>query len=90
MRGPVFRHAASRRLTAATLSAPSDVLQTRMQSGKQQLGVLGSVQAIWTTEGAAGFFRGWSVSVARLVPTVILGSLIYENARQFLGLKYLR
>ena len=77
-------------LTAATLSAPSDVLQTRMQSGKQQLGVLGSVQAIWTTEGAAGFFRGWSVSVARLVPTVILGSLIYENARQFLGLKYLR
>jgi len=77
-------------LTAATLAAPSDVMQTRMQSAKQQMGVLGSAQAIWGAEGAAGFFRGWSVSVARLVPTVIVGSLIYENARRLLGLSYLR
>ena len=77
---------------AATLSAPADVLQTRMQSSRHRtsFGVLGSANAVLRNEGAAGFFRGWSVSVARLVPTVIVGSLIYERARRLLGLSYLR
>ena len=111
---------------AATLSAPADVLQTRMQSHKGGGGgggagggagggggggggrggkggkgantphtppspaVLSSARAIWAADGVSGFFRGWSVSVMRLVPTVIFGSLIYEQSRRLLGLGYTR
>ena len=39
--------------------------------------------------GLRGLFRGWSVSVARLVPTFVVGSTIYEQSRRALGLAYL-
>ena len=85
-------------ICAATLSAPADVLQTRMQmsqrmatdGGSKTSGALTCVREIMRAPDGPilGFFRGWTVSVARLIPTFVCGSIIYEQARAFLGLPY--
>lgn len=74
---------------AATLSAPADVVQTRMQMSGGQ-GALACVRSIATGPDGPllGFFRGWGVSVARLMPTFVCGMTIYEQARVALGLRY--
>lgn len=75
---------------AATASAPADVLQTRMQSNSsgQSGGAVRCASAIFRADGIPGFFRGWTISVARLVPTFIVGSTIFEQARALMGLPY--
>ena len=77
---------------AATLAAPADALQTRVQSAAagEQSTLLGSAAALVRAEGAMGLMRGWGVNVARLVPTFIVGATIYEQARRGLGLGYLK
>jgi hypothetical protein len=74
-------------VAAATLSAPADVLQTRLQSGSSA-GPLQCVADVWRADGPFGFYRGWSVNCLRLVPTFIVGSVIYEQVRKLLGLGY--
>ena len=76
---------------AATLSAPADVLQTRIQtvgSGSPS-SMLSAALALRNDEGVVGFFRGWRISTARMVPTFIVGSMVYEQMRKALGLSYL-
>ena len=79
-------------LSAATLSAPADVVTTHMQSraaAHAAPSISGSAREILKAGGLRGLFRGWSVSVARLVPTFVVGSTIYEQSRRALGLAYL-
>ena len=76
-------------LCAATFAAPADVLQTKVMAGGGAGGVLGCAAAIRNAEGLAGFFRGWTMSFARLLPTFAVGSTIYEQCRLLLGLRYL-
>jgi len=75
--------------SAATLSAPADVVQTRMQSAAQHQTVLSTIGAIAREGGARAFYRGWGLSVARLVPTFIVGTAIFEQVRRAMGLAYL-
>ena len=80
-------------LAAATLSAPADVVTTHMQSDAHRgatASIVGSAQEVVERGGWRGLFRGWSVSVARLVPTFVVGSAIYEQSRRGLGLPYLQ
>lgn len=74
---------------AATLAAPADVLQTRVQSGGSGTTLIGSASSILRSDGLAGFGRGWKVNVARLVPTFVVGSSIYEQVRKQLGIGFL-
>lgn len=100
-------------LSAATVSAPADMVQTRMQSAAQEVctarvaltardgladapplgpapGMLAAVRLIAEEGGASAFFRGWSLSVLRLIPTFIVGSTIFEQVRRTMGLSYMR
>ena len=74
-------------VAAATLSAPADVFQTRMQSGSSA-SAMQCIADVWRADGPIGFFRGWSVNCLRRVPTFIVGSVIYEQVRKLLGLGY--
>ena len=73
--------------SAATLSAPADVLQTRMQS--EGSSIRAAAAAVMRSAGARGFFRGWSANVLRLIPTFVVGSTIYEQCRLAAGLGYM-
>jgi len=99
--GPILHvlSATAAALCAATLSAPADVVQTRLQSlGQSQRGGMSTQQTTSVSEcvaavvqerGVLGFFRGWTVNVARLAPTFIIGTTIYEQARRVMGLGYM-
>ena len=79
-------------LCASTFAAPADVLQTRVQSrgGGGSLTALHSHAAAIVREGGPGaLFRGWTLSVARLGPTFLVGTSIYEQCRRWLGMDYL-
>ena len=78
-------------LCAATLSAPADAITTHMQSrAGDGASMYASAAQIVRERGAIGLFRGWGVSLARLVPTFVVGTTIYEQARRSLGLKHMR
>lgn len=76
-------------VSAASCSAPADVLQTRLQS-RAGGDALRCAAEILRESGWLGFFRGWGLSVARLCPTFIIGSTVYEQTRRLMGLGYLR
>eukprot|EP00913_Durusdinium_trenchii_P020813 g19552.t1 len=74
--------------SAATLSAPADVVMTRYQSSSGQT-LLRCAGHVLEEGGPAGFFRGWTANFFRLAPTFTVGSLIYEQCRLLLGLGYM-
>lgn len=79
-------------LSASTLAAPADVLQTRVQSrggGGDPISLARHAAEIVREGGVAGLFRGWSLSVARLGPTFLVGTSIYEQCRRWMGMGYL-
>jgi len=95
--GPVLHVAAALMagLCAASLSAPADVVWTRLQSSVgstrgEAMGVVGCVVATAREGGPGAFYAGWTANVLRLAPTFVVGSAIYEQARCFLGLGYMR
>lgn len=73
---------------AASCSAPADVVQTRLQIVGGS-GAVGCAAQIFQEAGVRGFFRGWGMSVARLCPTFVIGSTVYEQGRRLMGLDYL-
>ena len=75
--------------SAATFSAPADVVQTRLQTGTSS-DVVTCMREVWTAHGPIGFYRGWSVNVLRLVPTFIVGATVYEQVRKLLGIGYFK
>lgn len=79
--------------SAATTSAPPDVVMTRYQSAPpgRFRDVGHCVRALWDEGGGSPrvFFRGWTASFMRLAPTFIFGITIYEQTRRVLGLPYL-
>ena len=77
-------------LCASTLSAPADILQTKLQTGAGAGGLVSCAASVLREHGVLGFFRGWTANVARLVPTFIIGSTIYEQARVLAGLEYMK
>lgn len=87
--GPVLHVAAATiaGFSAATLSAPADVFQTRLQTGASS-SALTCLAGVWQADGLAGFFRGWTMNVVRLVPTFTVGSIIFEQTRRLFGLEY--
>lgn len=54
------------------------------------LDVVGTVRALAREGGPAAFYRGWGLSVVRLIPTFIVGTTVFEQLRRAMGLAYLR
>ena len=81
-------------LTAATLAAPADALQTRYQSSlgtgaASTESVHECARRMLLREGPRVFFRGWTAQFIRLVGTFTLGTTVYEQTRRLLGLGFL-
>ncbi|CAK9110619.1 unnamed protein product [Durusdinium trenchii] len=74
--------------SAATLSAPADVVMTR-SDGSCWHHFAPPKRLLLSSSGPAGFFRGWTANFFRLAPTFTVGSLIYEQCRLLLGLGYM-
>jgi len=81
-------------LSAATLSAPADVLVTRYQctdqNGQAHRSVAVCAASLMREGGLGVFFRGWTANFLRLAPTFTVGSVIYEQSRRALGLSYMK
>lgn len=88
--GPILHAVAAvvAALCAASFSAPADVLQTAMQTQPGR-SAAACARDTWSQRGVAGFYRGWSANVARLIPTIGVGTSIYEQVRRAFGLRYL-
>lgn len=54
------------------------------------VGVVATMRVLAHEGGPAAFFRGWGLSVLRMVPTFIVGTAVIEQLRRAMGLTYLR
>ncbi|KAJ1461781.1 mitochondrial carrier domain-containing protein [Pelagophyceae sp. CCMP2097] len=92
--GPVMHAAASiaGAFGACVFSTPADVLMTRYQAaasmGVKYDGIGSCAVAIWKTDGALGFYRGFWPFVARLCPVFLLSLPLTEQLRKLFGLGY--
>ena len=50
--------------------------------------VVTCLREIYASGGLGGFYRGWGIGVARLMPTAVVGSLIYEECRRLMSIGY--
>jgi solute carrier family 25 protein 43 len=68
-----------------TIAFPFDVVRKRMIAGKAG-GVSGSMTdafgQIWAKEGVAGFFRGLTINMIKIVPNTALQYTIYGEAKK--------
>jgi len=79
-------------LVGTTVTAPSDVLRTRiMQSGNTgRVGIVQAAGAILHEYGPLGFFRGWLPAYMRVGPLFLMMPALVEQARKRLfGLDYI-
>lgn len=78
-------------LVGTTVSAPADVLRTRiMQSGKDGGGMSAAVSGIMRDYGLRGFFRGWLPAYMRLGPLFLFMPALTEQVRKLVfGLSYI-
>lgn len=64
----VFLRAAGAALGATALTYPFDVLRTRMTLSKHSKSLYSCIREIWCKEGPIVFYKGFSLSVAQVVP----------------------
>jgi len=78
-------------ITQCTMLVPSDVIKCTMQSGSSNgtgagRGALRETiecaKNIFNTEGVRGFYKGWTVTIAREVPSIGTYFFAYKNIRE--------
>ena len=78
-------------LVTTTITAPLDVVKTRMfLSGSKYTGsgaIARCAADVMRTEGLGGFMRGWSAAYARLGPHTVIMFLAAERLRKYAGLQ---
>ena len=74
-------------LVATTVTAPVDVLKTKMQAATVDRTVAEHCLAIAQKEGMGGFFKGWMANYMRLGPQTTLIFLTSELIRSVAGMK---
>jgi solute carrier family 25 (mitochondrial uncoupling protein), member 8/9 len=75
-------------LITTTVTAPADVLKTRMFAAGGE-GVIASAAALMREGGVAVLFRGWLANYARLGPQTLITFLAAEQLRKLFGLSAL-
>jgi dicarboxylate transporter 10 len=71
---------------ASFLSAPADLVMAKYMSSQNSLS--SSIREIYIQHGVVGFWRGWTVFLVRLTPSLLTYSTLYEQLRHNLGLGY--
>mmetsp|Transcript_9439 Transcript_9439/g.17161 ORF Transcript_9439/g.17161 Transcript_9439/m.17161 type:complete len:98 (-) Transcript_9439:1029-1322(-) len=71
---------------ASFLSAPADLVMAKYMSSQNTLS--NSIREIYIRHGVVGFWRGWTVFLVRLTPSLLTYSTLYEQLRHNLGLGY--
>ena len=66
-----------------TANYPMDVIKTRMQTSKTKVTVVEAIRSVYMTHGARGFYRGFSVCVARAAPANAVAFLGFEMSSAF-------
>lgn len=73
---------------AATACYPLDTVRRRMQmKGSPYRSQADALGTIWRTEGARGFYRGWSANTIKVVPQNAIRLVSYEALKSALGVK---
>jgi len=73
---------------AATACYPLDTVRRRMQMrGSPYASQADALRTIWRTEGARGFYRGWSANTMKVVPQNAIRLASYEALKSVLGVK---
>ncbi|XP_016073653.1 PREDICTED: calcium-binding mitochondrial carrier protein SCaMC-1-like [Miniopterus natalensis] len=71
-------------------SFPLSLLRTRMQAQalkeKGKTSMIRLIQDIYKKEGKRGFFRGLTPNILKVLPAVIVGSVVYEKVKRQFGL----
>uniref|UniRef100_A0A8D2APX7 Mitochondrial adenyl nucleotide antiporter SLC25A24 n=1 Tax=Sciurus vulgaris TaxID=55149 RepID=A0A8D2APX7_SCIVU len=69
------------------VSFPLYLVRTRMQAevGKETPTMIQLIQEICKKEGIRGFYRGITPNIIKLLPAVVIGCVVYERVKPFLG-----
>jgi len=77
--------AAISKLVAALTTYPYQVVRARLQDQEQRYsGSLHCVRRTWRLEGPAGFYKGLSPNLLRVVPATMITFVVYENISHML------
>ena len=75
-------------LITTTAANPADVVKTRVMNDPH--GTVGGAYRhlvhVWTTDGMAGFMRGWTASYLRIGPHTVISLVLVEKVRKGIGL----
>lgn len=77
---------------SACMVYPLNVLRTRLQAQGTVLhkptytGVVDVTRKTFQSEGLRGFYRGLTPNLLKVVPSVSISYIVYENSKRFLGL----
>jgi solute carrier family 25 phosphate transporter 23/24/25/41 len=55
--------------------------------GRAYASQLHAFSSIWSTEGAAGFYRGWCANALKVVPQNAIRLVAYEGLKAALGVR---
>lgn len=72
-------------IVTTTVTAPADVLKTRMFAGGSG-GVVEAATKLVAEEGASALFKGWMANYVRLGPQTMIIFLVSEQLRKAFGL----
>ncbi|XP_066208738.1 mitochondrial adenyl nucleotide antiporter SLC25A24-like [Saccopteryx leptura] len=76
-------------ITGQIASFPMNLLRTRMQAQalkEKETTMIRLIQDIYNKDGKKGFFRGLTPSIMKVLPAVIIGSVVYEEVKRHFGL----
>jgi len=82
MGAAVFGCAAIAFVCSSVILVPGELIKQRLQMGQYNT-VGGAIKSIWNTEGAMGFFTGYSGVCLRDIPYTMLELGLYENFKVF-------
>jgi len=71
-------------LVGTTVTAPADVIRTRVMSAAEGMGIVGAASSVLRDHGPVGFFRGWTPAYIRIGPLFFFMPALIEQVRKHL------
>lgn len=78
---------------AQTIAYPLDLVRRRMQvqdmlpGADKYYGMSDGFRRIWRNEGIVGFYRGLIPNYAKVIPSISLSFVVYEELRRAMKIK---